>query len=79
MTNIQIQNLEGQFSTAQLELLKVIARPVSDDDLRAIKKLITKYFLDKLRDRADEVFEENNWNEDDLLNMHFRSEQNHTA
>ena len=75
MTSTQIQHLEGQFSDAQLELLKVIARPVSDDDLRAIKKLIVKYFIDKLRDRTDEAIKENNWTETDLLDMHFRSTQ----
>jgi hypothetical protein len=72
MNNAQVQTLEGKFNTAQLELLKVVARPVSDDDLRAIKKLIVKYFIDKLRDRADEVWVQNNWTEEEVLSMNLR-------
>jgi hypothetical protein len=72
MDNAQVQTLEGKFNAAQLELLKVVARPVSDDDLMAIKKLIVKYFIDKLRDRADEVWVQNNWTDQEILTMNLR-------
>jgi hypothetical protein len=72
MTSTQVQTLDGQFNQAQLEMLKVVARPVSDEDLRAIKKLIVKYFVEKIRNRADEVWDNNNWSDEQLLSMHLR-------
>jgi hypothetical protein len=72
MTSSQTQQLDGKFNTAQLALLKVVARPVSDADLYAIRKMIVQYFIEKLRDRADEVWTENNWTDEDILNMDLR-------
>jgi hypothetical protein len=76
MTNTEIPQINGQFSPAQLEILKVMSRPVSDEDLRAIKKLIIRYFADKLSDLADEAWERNGWTAEDeqrLLNTHMRT------
>jgi hypothetical protein len=76
MTNTAIPQINGQFSPAQLEILKVMSRPISDDDLKAIKKLILRYFADKLSDRADEIWEKNGWTEEDeqrLLSTHSRT------
>jgi hypothetical protein len=75
MTSSQTQQLDGKFNTAQLALLKVVARPVSDEDLTAIRKMIVQYFIEKLRDRADEVWTENNWTDEDILNMNLRSKE----
>jgi hypothetical protein len=72
MTTLQTPQLDGKFNTAQLALLKVVARPVSDEDLNAIRKMIVKYFIEKLRDRADEVWAENSWTDEDVLNMDLR-------
>ena len=61
---------------AQLELLKLMARSVSDDDLRAIKKLIVRYFADKLTASADDAWERNGWTNEDaekILHTHLRT------
>ena len=74
--NTSVQNINGSLNSGQLAVLKVMARPISNDDLKAIKKLIVKYFADKLADRADEIWEQNNWSEkeeEDLLKAHFRT------
>ena len=64
--------LDGQFNQAQLSLLKVVARPINDEDLSAIRKLIVKYFVEKMRDRADEVWDKNEWTDEKILAMDLR-------
>ena len=73
-------NTPTTLNEGQLELLKVMSRPMSDDDLRAIKQLIVRYFADKLSDRADSWWDANGMTEADetrLLHTHFRT--NHRA
>ncbi len=72
MTSTEIQTLDGQFNQAQLSLLKVVARPINDEDLSAIRKLIVKYFVEKMRDRADEVWDKNEWTDEKILAMDLR-------
>ncbi|GAB4042460.1 hypothetical protein [Spirosoma litoris] len=50
-------------SNLQLELLKVFSRTVSDDDLKAIKGLLSNYFAQKAADLADEVWEQEGFTE----------------
>ena len=76
MTSTEIQTLDGQFNQAQLSLLKVVARPINDEDLSAIRKLIVKYFVEKMRDRADEVWDKNEWTDEKILAMDLRKPQN---
>ena len=62
-------------SNLQLELLKVYSRPVSADDLLAIKQFLAGYFAKKLMDLADAAWDENGWTADDtdsLMNEHTR-------
>jgi len=63
----------------QLEILKLFSRELEDEDLIAIKKLIVKYLADKITKMADEIWEENNWTNDDmdrLLKTHKRTPYN---
>lgn len=60
-----------QMSTLQLALLKTFSRDVSDEDVREIKRLITRYFAQKATKGADQVWEEQEWDDkkvDELLN-----------
>jgi len=61
----------------QLELLKVFARQVSDQDLLEIRKLIARYFAQKAMDLADQVWEDNKWTEED--EQKFLKEHSRTA
>ena len=61
---------------AQLEILKILAREVSDDDLLAIKRLIVLYFAKKAIQCTNEVWDINGWTSDDenrLLQIHERT------
>lgn len=63
----------------QLEILKLFSRDLDDSDLVAIKRLIVKYLAEKITKMADEVWEKNNWTDEDmdkLLNTHMRTPYN---
>lgn len=65
----QLNNLNQH----QLEILKLFSREMADEDLIEIKRLIVKYLAEKLTNLADEVWEKNNWTNEDmekLLNSH---------
>jgi transcriptional regulator of heat shock response len=47
-----------QFSNTQLELLNLFNRPLPEEDLKMIKRLITAYLAEKLSQMADEVWEQ---------------------
>ncbi len=42
----------SQFSNMQLELLNLFNLDISEEDLKAIKRLITKYLADKITNFA---------------------------
>jgi hypothetical protein len=63
-------------SNLQLELLKLFAQNVSEEDLFAIQQLIARYFAEKAMDEADKVWDEKGWTEADaerLAHMHMRT------
>ncbi len=63
-------------SNMQLELLKMFSRDIEENDLVEIKRLIVKFFAEKLSKEAAKVWEEKNWTDEDmdrLLNTHMRT------
>lgn len=65
--------IKQPFSNIQLELLKVFASNVSDEDLLEIKNLLAKYFLEKAKDAADKAWDEKGLSEDELMKVHHRT------
>jgi hypothetical protein len=66
----------AQLSNMQLELLSLFNRPLPDEDLKMIKRLITLYLAEKLNRVADEVWEQKAWTNEDmrrLLDTHLRT------
>lgn len=61
------------FSNVQLELLKLYASNVSDEDLLAIKEAMAKHFFGKAKDAADKAWDEKGLSEEILLNTHRRT------
>lgn len=60
----------------QLELLKLFSRDLSEEDLKAIKRLIVQYLSEKATHLADKVWEEKGWTNEDmdrLLDTHMRT------
>ena len=47
----------------QVELLKVFSRPVPDEDLTAIKQLLSDYFAKKATSLADEAWQQEGFTE----------------
>lgn len=47
-----------KLSNLQLELLKLYAMNVSDEELRDIKQLLAKYFMERAMDESDRVWDE---------------------
>ncbi len=64
--------LKQPFSNLQLELLKLYSRPIPDEDLLQIKRLIGQYLADKASDLADEVWDKKGLTEEKILNQHRR-------
>ncbi len=56
MSDAKIQPAK-KLSNLQLELLKLYARGVADEDLVVIKRFLARYFAEKLMDEADRVWE----------------------
>jgi len=63
----------------QLDILKLFSRELEEKDLIEIKRLIVKYLADKVTGMADEVWDKNNWSQEDmekLLKTHKRTPYN---
>ncbi len=57
----------------QLELLKLYADGISDVDLKAIQRLIARYFAEKASDEADKIWEEKGYSAEEILKEHSRT------
>ena len=67
------QTIPQPFTDLQLELLKLYARKVSEQDLLQIKQMLGQYFADKASDLADKVWDEKGLTEEKILGEHYRS------
>ncbi len=54
-------------SNLQLELLKLYANDIAENDLRAIKLLLAQYFADKASDAMDQFCLEKNVSAQDMM------------
>ena len=61
------------FSNVQLEILKLFADKVADEDLVAIKELISRYFFEKAKDEADKIWEAKQMDSHKMLKEHRRT------
>jgi len=57
----------------QLELLKLYADGISDVDLKAIQRLIARYFAEKASDEADKIWEKKGYTAEEILKEHSRT------
>jgi len=55
-------------TNVQLELLKVFALGVSEEEIREIRRMLARYFMQKAVHGATKVWEENGYTAEDLLN-----------
>ena len=62
-----VQETKPSFSNLQLELLKLYANGVSDEQLLEIKWLLGKYFAEKASDEMDAFISEKGLTPQDIL------------
>jgi hypothetical protein len=65
-----------KLSNLQLELLKLYANEVSDEDLLVFHNFISKYFAEKAVKEANKIWNEEKWNDakiEELLSSNFRT------
>jgi hypothetical protein len=61
------QTIPQPFTNLQLELLKIYARQIPEEDLLEIRGLLAQYFMDKASDLADKVWDEKGLTEEKIL------------
>lgn len=64
-----LTNLQPPLSNVQTELLKLYSTNISDEMLLELKKVMAKFFLDKLRNQADQVWEEKKYTDEFFKNL----------
>ena len=60
-------------SNIQLTLLKLYASNVSEEDLKAIQRLIARYFAEKATSEADKDYLEKGYTAEGFLKEHIRT------
>ncbi|NTS41097.1 hypothetical protein HRG84_09260 [Flavisolibacter sp. BT320] len=64
---MSLQKLQPSFSNLQLELLKLYANGISDEQLQEVKWLLGRYFADKATEKMDSFIAEKNLTPSDIL------------
>jgi hypothetical protein len=65
-----------KLNAVQMHLLKMFARPMDEQDLTAIKDLLSNYYAQKVDAESDKLWEEKGMSQqtiNDLLNAHLRT------
>jgi hypothetical protein len=60
-------------SNLQLKLLQLFSQNVSDEELKAIQRLIVQFFAEKATEAADKDWEEKGYDEDTFKKEHMRT------
>jgi hypothetical protein len=68
-------NPSQKMSNLQLELLKLYARGVSDEELSAIRDMLANFFANKLMDEVDAVWEKKGYS-NETMNMWVKTKRN---
>ena len=66
-------SVQPSLSNLQLEFLKLYADGISETDLKAIQRLIARFFAEKASDEVDRIWEERGYSVDEILNDHSRT------
>ena len=65
--------LKQPFSNIQLELLKLFADDIPEQDLKVIQRMIVRYFAEKASAEADEIWSEKGYSAEELLKENMRT------
>ena len=70
-----MNNQKINFSNTQLEILRAFSHQLSEQELKNLRKVLARFFADRLTREADKVWEEKNWSDEkmnELLNTKLR-------
>lgn len=56
-------------SNIQIELLRLYATGISDENLKELKVIIAKFLLEKAREKADKIWEDRNYDQNTINNL----------
>jgi hypothetical protein len=62
-------SIRPPLSNVQVELLKLFSAKVSEIHLLELKKVTAKFLLDKARDMADTVWDENGYTDENIQHI----------
>jgi hypothetical protein len=71
-----MDTLKIPLTPAQLEILKVLARPMTEQEIMELKRVIVQFFAQKLIQQANTVWDQNGWTPADseqLSKRHLRT------
>lgn len=74
--------IKQPLNALQLELLELFAREVSNQDLLAIKQMVSDFFAQKAIAEADAIWEEQGYSDDTMsewLNIHERKKDDNAS
>lgn len=58
--------LSSPLNAAQLELLKIFGKIKTEEELNELKDVIVNFYAQRLMNRADEIWEERGYTQDDM-------------
>ena len=64
-----MEALQMPLSSAQLEILKVLSRPMSEQEIMELKRVIVRFFAQKLVLEANSAWDKNGWTAADTARL----------
>lgn len=61
-----METLNGPLNKAQIDMLKLLSRIKTEEELLALKKVIVDFYAKRLMDRADKIWEERGYTQEDM-------------
>lgn len=61
--------VQAPFTNLQMEMLKLFATKVSEEDLITIRDMIARYLLERARDEADRIWDERGYTDEKLQQL----------
>lgn len=62
-------NIPQPFTPAQLELLRLFTYEIREEDLEVLKRILLRFKAEVLMDKADRIWAENGWTDEDIRKM----------
>jgi cytochrome c biogenesis protein ResB len=66
---MQTQFFTEKLNNGQIELLKFFTNDLPESDLKMLKKILTQFKAELLMDKADEIWAEKGWTNEDVKRM----------